>query len=149
MSRPTMLDSKLINTICSHIEKGCSNADAAILSGISESVFYNWKKLGREHEEEGYSSIYVELLERLKESEVKFKAYHIDQIAKASKNPKHWTASAWLLERKYNDEFGRKDKLHVKGNLNHVNFDVQLSPEEQEAYKKRMKDMYGDEFTDE
>ena len=42
-----------------------------------------------------------------------FKAWNIQQIMAAGTKG-NWQANAWLLERKYPDEFGRREKQEVK-----------------------------------
>lgn len=35
-------------------------------------------------------------------------------VARASEDPKHWTAAAWWLERRYHAEYGRRDQVEVR-----------------------------------
>ncbi len=42
------------------------------------------------------------------------KAIYIGRIEEAGRDPRNWTAVAWLLERLHPDEFGRKTKFEVK-----------------------------------
>jgi len=142
--RPTKLTPELQKEICTYIENGSSFIDACTLCNISEGIFYEWKKHGREAIEKGISNRYSDFLESLKKAEAKFKVYHIQRITLAAKSSQHWTASAWILERKYNSEFGRKDSMNIKGNFAVGNFDIKLTPEEEEEYKKRVADIYGD-----
>lgn len=40
----------------------------------------------------------------IKKAEIECKMFHLKKVVAA----KHWTASAWMLERKWPEEFGRK-----------------------------------------
>lgn len=111
------LNRAFIKEFCGYIENGITQRDAALMCGISEACLYKWLGRGKQEIELGIDaedSIYVELVESLKRSEPKFKAYHIQQIHKASRDLKQWQASAWLLERKYPREFGKVDRNAVQ-----------------------------------
>lgn len=138
--RRTKLTTELINEICSYVENGNTNKDAAILSNVGESTFYLWLQKAEEDKKAKKESIYMEFLESLKKALVTFKAYHIQQVTKAAKDPRYWAASMTLLERKFPEEFGRR--LDIKGKFDVTNFDVTLSPEDEEAYNERLKDLY-------
>lgn len=45
------------------------------------------------------------------------KLRHIQAIEEASKFPQYWQASAWWLERRYSDEFGKRDLVKHEYNL--------------------------------
>lgn len=89
-----------IAEICGHVEKGLSFKDSAILSHITEETFYQWKNNK------------PEFSESLKNAESKFKETLLDTIKKASHES--WQAAAWLLERKYHEEFGQRTKSEVQ-----------------------------------
>lgn len=56
----------------------------------------------------------LKALERdIKKAYSKYKAVHIARINEASKN--EWQASAWMLERKFPDEFAKPDKFKIYG----------------------------------
>ena len=38
-------------------------------------------------------------------------------VAAATNDPKHWTAAAWWLERRYHAEYGRRDQVEVRIDL--------------------------------
>ena len=84
---------EIIEEICGYIEKGNFNKDAAMLAGIGESTFYEWKDK-------------PEFAEAIKKAESKCKNQCIQEIRRAGKE--QWQATAWFLERKYPKEFGRK-----------------------------------------
>ena len=49
-----------------------------------------------------------------KKAEVDYKKTLLVTIRNASMRPQHWTAAAWLLERKYPLEFGKTDRREEK-----------------------------------
>lgn len=79
---------------------GANNKDIAKALGISESTFYRWVSTPSTERER-------ELSESLKKAEADYKNALQGIIAKAAQE-RDWKAAAWLLERKYPDEYGRK-----------------------------------------
>ena len=55
----------------------------------------------------------MEFLESVKKAEEKAKAYHLQQIRKASENGS-WQASAWYLERKHPNEWGKQQRVELE-----------------------------------
>lgn len=89
-----------IDEICNFIRAGNTHRDAALLSDITESTFYEWAKDS-------------EFSERLKKAEQECKARNIAFIQKAAE--KSWQAAAWFLERRYHDEYAVKQVNEVTG----------------------------------
>jgi len=82
--------------------------DAIALSGISEAAFY-----ARQKED-------VEFSELVKKAEISFKLRHLHNIEKHSQE--NWSASAWLLERKFKQEFGKEHKVeHTFNPIKEIN----------------------------
>lgn len=115
MSRPTKLTPEIIEQICLFIENGNTNKDACYMAGISEAIFYLWlQKAKKLKKKSKANAIYFELLESIKKAESKFRAYHISIINTSAK--RNWQASAWMLERRYPSEYGRRvTELQVGG----------------------------------
>ena len=78
---------------------GLSNGDIICALGIHESTFYRW--VG-----EPKNRLQRELSEGLKKEEAEFKHTRAAALARNQ----YWTAAAWLLERKYPDEYGKADR---------------------------------------
>lgn len=71
---------------------------------MHESTFYRW--IG-----EPKNKLQRELCEGLKKEEAAFKHTLLTAIrAAALARNQYWTAAAWLLERKYPDEYGKADR---------------------------------------
>lgn len=82
---------------------GLSNGDIICALGIHESTFYRW--IG-----DPKNRLQRELSEGLKKEESAFKRTLLTTIrSKTPARNQYWTA-AWLLERKYPDEFGKADR---------------------------------------
>ncbi len=107
---------------------GSTQKEAALLTGISESVFYRWMTRGRkerirleglgvEKDDKGRANPdelpYLELFEVVIRAIPLRKALLVERIRKAGQDPRNWTANAWLLERLHPDEFGRKTRLEI------------------------------------
>ena len=83
---------------------GLSNGDIICALGIAESTFYRW--IG-----EPKNKLQRSLSEGLKKEEAQFKQTLLTTIrAAALARNQYWTAAAWLLERKYPDEYGKADR---------------------------------------
>ena len=81
-----------------------SSAQRGKYSGIHESTFYRW--IG-----EPKTKLQRELSEGLKKEESAFKRTLLTTIRSAAlARNQYWTAAAWLLERKYPDEFGKAER---------------------------------------
>lgn len=80
---------------------GLSNKDICRAVGIHEATLYRWlsKPSGRLHRALG---------ESLKKAEADYKRTLLTTIREAAtKKNGQWTAAAWLLERKYPDEYAQ------------------------------------------
>lgn len=115
VTRTPKLNKALIDEICTYIENGMTNRDACDLCNINEVSFYRWLRQAEEVDDNGQPipkyKWQRELKGALAKAQASFKAYHVKSIIKASR--KNWTASAWLLERKFPAEYGTLDRLTV------------------------------------
>lgn len=107
--RPSDLTPERTRTICEALEQGLSDGLAAQLAGVAPSTLAGWKKRGADPQEVDY----VEFLTAYKKAEAKFAQAHLCLIAAAATDPKNWTASAWLLERRFPDDFGRRERVEA------------------------------------
>ena len=89
---------------------GMTNADICRALGVSETAWYKWLK-------DADSKVKVALVEGLKKAEAEYKETLLRSImatATREKNPQ-WTAAAWLLERKYPDEYAQTTRKAEDG----------------------------------
>ena len=100
----------IIIEICNYIKSGLSQKDSSELAGIDESTFYAWMKKNPSFKSQ------------IKKAELKNKQRALILIQKAGEVS--WQASAWYLERKYQDEFSLKQKIEHSGEMT-IHFDKQ------------------------
>ena len=115
LGRSTKLTRDLIDSICTYIENGMTNKDAANLSDITEDTLYRWLREADEKDSQGKPlpgrKLQIELKQAIEKSKATFKAYHVRTIIQASR--KTWQASAWLLERKFPEEYASADRAFI------------------------------------
>ena len=79
---------------------GLSNKDICRAVGIHESTLYRWLA--------GKGKLHRALSESLKKAEAEYKRTLLATIREAAmKRNGQWTAAAWLLERKYPEEYAQ------------------------------------------
>lgn len=96
--------------ICTSIAKGNTIKYSVMKEGIHESTFYNWMKKGEESKTQ--RGIYYEFFESIKKAQEEGKNHLVRGIQEHGK--KNWQAMAWLLERKYPHEFGRRENVKME-----------------------------------
>jgi hypothetical protein len=90
-----MIKKEQFDILIAKLKKGLNLKDSALMAGISRQTVYDWKEINPEY------------WDAVKKAEVEFKTSLVDTVKAAS--IKNWTAAAWILERKYFDEYGRKE----------------------------------------
>lgn len=104
MARRSKLTSAMSQKICKQIEKGMTIKRACQISGISEATYYEWLNRAEKGE-----SKYIDFSEALKKAEAKAQE---TLISKLSENDQ-WQSKAWILERRFASEWGRKENLDI------------------------------------
>jgi hypothetical protein len=99
------------------ISVGAYIEDACIFAGISSRQYRRWRELA-EQGVEPYATRWVEI----NKSEANAVVRNLFNIQNASNNGT-WQASAWLLERKYPDKYGRKETVNI---IDSDKWDVEL-----------------------
>lgn len=92
---------EMTQEIASFISSGLMRTDACTMAGISYETFTQWMKK-------------PEFSDAIKVAEVKFKHRNLEIIQKAANRT--WQAAAWLMERKFQNEFSIKQTLEVNDN---------------------------------
>lgn len=83
---------------------GLCDADIIDALGVHKSTFYRWLA-------NPDTKVKRALCDQLKKAEAEYKRQLLTTIRSAAlEKTQHWTAAAWLLERKYPQEFGRPDR---------------------------------------
>ena len=132
--RPTLLNDALASKIATHVARGLSYADACRMCDVKKRTFQRWLQWGRERS----SGKFHDLVELLEIADAHCQAVHLDVIRRAATEnveirtevikelpdgtkqqevkvvyqPPTWQPSAWMLERKFPDLFGRRIIKH-------------------------------------
>lgn len=122
VGRLTKLTPKVQEDIVTVLRAGNYFETASAYAGISKSTFYNWLKRGerelqRVEKDARYrvrqeEEIYVDFVCAVKEAVAEAEVRDVLTIGKAS--DKNWQASAWRLERRYPEKWGRKLQQQVE-----------------------------------
>jgi hypothetical protein len=121
------------------IATGVSYKDACAIAGIDETTFYNWKAKG----EKAKSGKFAEFFQDIKKANATATAKHVQNINRAAldgetiietrvvvdedgneidksttkkKIAKQWQASAWMLERRRPQDWGRNRVVETEDN---------------------------------
>lgn len=92
--RPREFDSAAEEKVIEATRKGLTRAVAARIAGFAPTTLYRHMRVNEEFRQ------------RVKEAQADGEQALIDTIRAASSEPKHWTAAAWLLERRYPERYG-------------------------------------------
>jgi transposase len=160
--RPIILTDELTQKICAAIQRGAHIETAVALCGIHKQTFYDWLKRGKKEPGSIFERFTDAVNKAIAEGEMR-DIMNIDQAAMGRKatylkdaqgklildgngNPilessalaPTWTASAWRLERKFPDRWGRKDRMELSGSGGGPIETSQESTEERRARIKAM-----------
>lgn len=91
-----------VDKILKAIAVGATFGHACSYAGIDHDTFNNWRKR------------YSEFSDAVKEAEGKSVVGWLAKIEKAASDG-NWTAAAWKLERRFPEEYGRKEKHEHSG----------------------------------
>jgi len=112
MSRPTKLTDITEKAICDNIRLGLTYKASAEAAGVSYAVFNEWMKDIRPH--------YVKFQEAVSRANAEARKILTMRIQSAATDD--WRAAAWMLERRFRDEYGQSVGVNVESN----NFVVRL-----------------------
>jgi transposase len=107
MARPSKLTEDVKRRFLTSIRAGNDKKVAAAMAGIGESTLYSWIEKAKETDAEPE---FLEFLESLTQAEAEAEVAAVARIQQAGQNGR-WQASAWWLERKYGERWGRNDKI--------------------------------------
>lgn len=93
------------------VASGLNVKDACAVAGISRQTLYNHIESDSDFAQE------------FEKAQVGFKLSHLRNVASASQND--WRASAWILERKFKDEFSLRQEMVGKDGAD-LNFQVTI-----------------------
>lgn len=103
------LNRRVCDTICENLRRGNYITTACRASGISTGTYYNWKKRGKAGEEP-----YATFLKRTDEAEAEGELACMEVIFNSAVEQNNWLSSAWILERKYPQRFGKREQMALQ-----------------------------------
>lgn len=109
--RPTKFSPELQEIICKKIADGATYAEAAEAAGVDYTTLLKWRQAGEKAE----GGKLFEFYHAIKTAEDQSKQTLLKRIVTAGKDPKFWQANAWILERRFPQEYGRKDRMELTG----------------------------------
>src|SRR4051812_3103225 len=105
MAQGRQVTSEQVERMLDGLRLGMTRRAATGAAGFSKSALYRML----EHDD---GTLGTEIEKAEAEAEATYSAL----VAKASGDPKNWTAAAWWLERRHPNEYGRRDRVEVTVN---------------------------------
>jgi hypothetical protein len=106
------LTKELIEKAADIIARGNYYKVAIDILGISEQSWYEWMRQGEMDKSKGIKSLKSEFFESIKKAEADAIDRNLSIIQKAAMEG-NWQASAWYLERKYPEQWGKRDNVNL------------------------------------
>lgn len=108
--RPSKLTDELCQAICKNISEGNTLTYSVQKEGLSYQSHLNWMEKGEKSKTK--SGKFFEYFEAIKKAQEEGKNSLVTGIREHGK--KNWQAMAWLLERMYPSEFGRRENVKME-----------------------------------
>lgn len=118
-THPHKLNKTVCDKICEGVLKGNYITTVCKSVGISPKTYYYWKKKG-EQGIEPYKTFY----ERVTEAEAQAEMDILNVIYTNAIDQGNWVSSAWILERKYPQRFGKREQMALATDNN---FELKIS----------------------
>ena len=99
--RPSKYTPERVRRITDALAAGNSRRAAAAYGGISDVTFASW------------CARFLDFFAAVKSAEAQAEVAHVANIAQASRDGS-WQASAWWLERRRHQEWGKVDRLEIE-----------------------------------
>lgn len=118
--KPLLENEELIETLLNWLRLGLPNNEALQLAGIGTSTYYVWMQKAQDLETKKTPTkrdlLYLDFRDSVKKAEIESKAFHLRNIRDAGLGEGNydkpaWQASAWFLERRYPEQYGRRERI--------------------------------------
>ncbi len=109
---PYKFEPKVTEALLTAIRLGMFIEHACAYAGIDSSTFRRWRQDALDGIEP-FKSFWPEVTKAEADSIIR----RMSRIEKAAEDG-NWTADAWVLERKYPDKFGKRDRLEISAENN-------------------------------
>lgn len=110
------LTRKLGTEICDRIAKGVPKSYAARASGVAPNTVLEWERRGRGEDERPATELTTWFAGEMERALAQFIESKIVEISQ----DEDWHAKAWMLERRFPDEFGRREIQRYEGVMDHT-----------------------------
>lgn len=134
IGRPQVISEEMTEKVVKSIGVGMPIKSACAIAGIGDSTYYKYMSIGRQFDGWEKDDIpedmlpFAEFTDTVKRAIATSKLKLLNDI---NQDP-DWRAKAWILERRFPDEFGRRDRVIIEER--HIKEKVQeLSLEDIEA----------------
>lgn len=122
-----MEDESIVLKVLAGLQDGLPRETAAAMAGIGRNTFYLWLK-----QAEAGNEAAILFREAVEKAEAFAENTHLQNIKRAGEHVQQWTASAWWLERKMPEKWGRRDaesnqprvQVFIGGQADHVQVQV-------------------------
>lgn len=104
IGRPSKYTPERVAQILEYLRVGNTRGTAGQASGISKETFCQWL------------NTYPDFADQVKEAEAEAVTLHVGNIANAAAKGT-WQASAWILERRHYQDWGKKDRIELVNNV--------------------------------
>ena len=118
-THPHKLNKTICDKICEGVLKGNYITTVCQSVGINRNTYYNWKKKG----EQGIEP-YKQFYDRVTEAEAQAEMDILNVIYTNAIDQGNWLSSAWILERKYPNRFGKREQMALATDNN---FELKIS----------------------
>lgn len=99
--RHTELTDAVAKTIVLGVRSGLPQSRAAEAAGFSPAAITVWVDRGEADIKAERETVFSKFVKELIRADVEFEQVRLANVVAASRSPKTWQASAWLLERKF------------------------------------------------
>jgi transposase len=115
MARPHGITQQIVTQITTALRLGVPKEAAAAVAGVPRRTFFTWLEKGREPlAEDGSNQVYIDFADACDLALEQGKANLLGIVAKAATGGK-WQAACWILERRWPNEFGAKQRIDIGG----------------------------------
>lgn len=112
MPKKSKLTHELIEKAVKIIERGNYDKVAIDALGIDKVTWYEWMRQGEIDANKGINSLKAYFFNSIKKAEATAIDRNLSIIQKAAMEG-NWQASAWYLERKYPEQWGKRDNVNL------------------------------------
>ena len=106
------LTKELIEKAADIIARGNYYKVAIDILGIDDKTWYNWLRQGEIDANKGINSLNFQFFQSIKKAEATAIDRNLNIIQQAA-GEGNWQASAWYLERKYPEQWGKRDNVNL------------------------------------